>query len=93
MINTIIFLNGIYDLICGFFFLNIHQFVFKEEFRNDIMKRILAYWLITYGIIRIFIIKNRLLIDIKPTNIMIGQSILKKKDNIKFQKKEKISLV
>ena len=68
MINSIIFINGIYDLICGFTILffssnvylkpiaNLHPMIFKEEFRNDLIKRLLAYWIITYGIIRTAVI-------------------------------------
>lgn len=64
MINTIIFLNGIYDLVCGFLFLDIHKLVFKIEYNNDLMKRLLSYWIITYGIIRIAIISNNPIINI-----------------------------
>jgi hypothetical protein len=68
MINSIIFINGIYDLICGFTILffssntylkpiaNLHPMIFKEEFRNDLIKRLLAYWIITYGTIRTAVI-------------------------------------
>lgn len=72
MICTIIFINGIYDILCsiGILFLyktpifselsKIHPKIFtkKEVQEHPIIKRIIAYWLITYGSIRIAIISN-----------------------------------
>lgn len=77
MINLVIFLNGIYDLFCGFAILffssnpylapiaNLHPKIFKEAYRDDLTRRLLAYWIITYGIIRVLIIigdKNKIII-------------------------------
>ena len=68
MINLVIFLNGIYDLFCGFAILffssnpylapiaNLHPKIFKEAYRDDLTRRLLAYWIITYGIIRLAVI-------------------------------------
>jgi len=58
----IIFLNGIYDITCGmsilffpnFFFAKIHKEVFYDKYmNNDLLLRILAYWIITQGFIRL----------------------------------------
>jgi hypothetical protein len=63
MIKSIIFLNGIYDILCSYsilftnnFLSNIHPSLFKEEENknNPIIRRFLAYWILTYGLIRLF---------------------------------------
>lgn len=67
LLYTIIFINGIYDIICGFsilflaesnFFAKIHPSIFKDQYiiQNPLLNRLIAYWLITYGIIRTSII-------------------------------------
>jgi hypothetical protein len=73
MITNIIFINGIYDIICGIsilffpksFFANIHISIFNEEYKNnDLIKRLIAYWVITQGVIRFSIIfENSLIIN------------------------------
>jgi hypothetical protein len=64
MISNLIFINGIYDIICGisilffpkFFFAKIHPQVFHKKYiDNDILKRFIAYWIITQGFIRLYI--------------------------------------
>jgi len=54
-------INGIYDVICGLsllvtdkYFSRFHLSIFKEKL-DEITKRFLAYWIITYGIIRLFL--------------------------------------
>jgi len=63
IIKTIIFLNGIYDILSAFsilftnnYFSNIHPnlFILKENRENPIIKRFMAYWILTYGSIRLF---------------------------------------
>jgi hypothetical protein len=63
MIKLIIFLNGIYDILCSFsilfsnnYFSNIHPKLFKdkENQENPIIRRFMAYWILTYGSIRLF---------------------------------------
>lgn len=68
MLNQIIFINGIYDILCALSILgyinipilnNLHLSMFIEyEYRiqnqnQKLFERILAYWIFTYGIIRI----------------------------------------
>jgi hypothetical protein len=71
MINNLIFINGIYDIICGIsilffpksFFADIHISIFNEEYKNnDVIKRLIAYWVITQGVIRISIFFEKSLI-------------------------------
>lgn len=64
---TLLVLNGIYDVICAisliwfydifpfslFSRLHITMYKDKEVIENKIIKRLLAYWIFTYGIIRI----------------------------------------
>ena len=63
MIKSIIFLNGIYDILCSLsilftnnYFSNIHPNLFKdkENQENPIIRRFMAYWILTYGSIRLF---------------------------------------
>lgn len=62
----LVFVNGVYDMVCAFsvleciplfFFSRIHTDVFVVLFeRNDetgLLKRLLAYWISTYGAIRL----------------------------------------
>ena len=71
MINNLIFINGIYDIICGIsilffpksFFADINISIFNEEYKNnDLIKRLIAYWVITQGVIRISIFFEKSLI-------------------------------
>ena len=73
LLYKIIFINGIYDIICGLSILllpnsyiaNIHPLIFNDEYlNNSLLKRLLAYWIITYGFIRISIIIPSLTIKI-----------------------------
>lgn len=57
---SILFLNGIYDILCGvsiLFFDNIFSKLHIKLFKNidETTKRLLAYWIITYGFVRLFI--------------------------------------
>ena len=61
-INKLIFVNGIYDILCGLSILEIINIsllskiylnMFIHKF-SDQEKRLLAYWIITYGFIRLF---------------------------------------
>ena len=59
MISLII--NGFYDIICGIsilffnnFFSKLHTNLFNVKL-SDINKRFLAYWILTYGFIRLYI--------------------------------------
>lgn len=58
MIKTFIFFNGLYDICCGLSILitdkylsRLHLQLFIKE-PNEITKRFLSYWIMTYGIIR-----------------------------------------
>jgi len=72
MINTIIFINGIYDILCALsilYFNNIFSYfhinIFKDEYKkNNSMIRFLAYWILTYGIIRTFVFYNNYYINL-----------------------------
>jgi len=64
IIKYIIFFNGIYDILCALFFINIHLSIYKNK--KDINNRFLAYWIFTYGYIRLFI-----LFDNKYINFII----------------------
>jgi hypothetical protein len=62
--DTIFFINGVYDVLCAISILGIvhipildelHLSVLKKHKKeNPAMDRFLAYWLFTYGLIRIF---------------------------------------
>jgi len=61
--NTIFVINGIYDILCAISILrivhipildNLHLSVIKKQIDTNIMfKRVFAFWLITYGIMRL----------------------------------------
>lgn len=64
IINKILFINGIYDIICAYSILNFNNnnifssihlniFKFNNIKNNSIIKRLLAYWILTYGLIRL----------------------------------------
>jgi len=67
IINTILLLNGIYDILCSVgivWFSNIpvfselselHTGMFSKESdrENPVIRRLLAYWLMTYGMVRL----------------------------------------
>jgi hypothetical protein len=74
LLYKIIFINGIYDIICGlsilllpntYYIANIHPLVFNKEYSNNpLLKRLLAYWILTYGFIRVSIIFPSIIIKI-----------------------------
>jgi hypothetical protein len=65
-IPYILILNGIYDIICVCsilfqnqipelqFFADLHPKMFKEKSDLPVLQRILAYWIFTYGIVRLY---------------------------------------
>ena len=63
IVITIVKLNGLYDLLCGACLLNfihipilnrLHANMFHPTIKtNDFSARLLAYWIITYGTIRL----------------------------------------
>jgi hypothetical protein len=68
MLYFLIKLNGIYDILCTLCILNIieisyisnlHLSMIKKN-KNDITKRFFAYWIFTYGIMRLS--NNKLII-------------------------------
>ena len=68
IISNILFVNGIYDISCsvsilwlsnipGFKLLSIlHPNMYYKDIdsKNPVVKRLLAYWIMTYGIVRLF---------------------------------------
>jgi len=61
MIKTLVFINGIYDIICGLSLIlneknpiKLHLNIFNDKFKNPLQKRLLGYWIFTYGIMRLF---------------------------------------
>lgn len=75
ILKWFVFLNGIYDILCAISILlfsntplgKIHLLIFKENIHNQINNRLLAYWIITYGCIRLFILQQN-----KTINILIA---------------------
>ena len=64
IIHKIIFINGLYDIVCAFsilipydvpIFSKIHINMFKN---NDLHNPCLAYWIFTYGFMRLYSIKT-----------------------------------
>ena len=63
MISYIIKINGAYDILCALsilkiinlpFFKDIHLSMFIDKKKNPLFERFLGYWILTYGIIRIY---------------------------------------
>ena len=63
MFLKIIRLNGIYDILCSLAILNIvyipglrklHLSMIKKRDHNALYERYFAYWIFTYGVIRLF---------------------------------------
>ena len=61
MLREIIFLNGIYDLACAAvhlrgggrnFLSRLHADMFPDPLPAEVQQRMLAYWILTYGIVR-----------------------------------------
>lgn len=60
MLQSLFFVNGIYDILCAACILKIIDIPFLSELhtsmikiKNPVSERFLAYWIFTYGIIRI----------------------------------------
>ncbi len=62
IIITLVRLNGLYDLLCGACLLNflqipilnrLHIGMFHPTLTNPLSSRLLAYWIITYGMVRL----------------------------------------
>lgn len=63
LFRNVIRLNGIYDILCGLNLLNVIKLPFLDTIHtqmfhhvliaDDFTRRLLAYWIITYGIIRL----------------------------------------
>jgi hypothetical protein len=61
MLKQFFFLNGLYDICCGMVILKIMNVPFLQtlhlnmlqETQNEVYERFFAYWIITYGIIRL----------------------------------------
>jgi len=77
LIRFIIFFNGVYDIFCGInillfyksssnIFANLHPsiFIYNKDVIDPIFYRLLAYWIITYGTVRICYFHNCKLISI-----------------------------
>jgi hypothetical protein len=60
LLYKIIFINGIISILLlpnTYYIANIHPLVFNKEYSNNpLLKRLLAYWILTYGFIRVSII-------------------------------------
>jgi hypothetical protein len=65
LFSNIVLFNGIYDIICAISMLNIipipvfdklHISMFKEH--DQKLQRMFAYWILTYGIIRVILYNN-----------------------------------
>lgn len=63
MIRNLIVLNGIYDILCSLAILNLfqvsmpiypHLSMISSGVRSPISDRFFAYWIFTYGIIRLY---------------------------------------
>jgi len=63
IISFIFIVNGIYDILCAISILwlnnylsNIHLNIFKNKkiSKNLVIRRLLSYWIFTYGIVRLF---------------------------------------
>jgi len=64
MLVTLIFINGIYDLVCAIIILKVippipvlselHRSILRKMYqKNPILERFFAYWIFTYGCIRL----------------------------------------
>lgn len=70
-----VFLNSIYDIFCAIAILlfsntligKIHLFIFNKNIHYQVNNRLLAYWILTYGCIRLFILQEN-----NTTNILIA---------------------
>lgn len=78
VLDYVVFMNGVYDILCAFGilfqpnilvfskFAKLHPTMFSDEAyqKHPILRRILAYWILTYGLIRIAIIRHDIAIDV-----------------------------
>jgi hypothetical protein len=60
---VIILINGVYDIFCAYsilydsknIFSTLHAHVFKvKNIKDDLHRRLLGYWILTYGLMRLF---------------------------------------
>lgn len=71
IINKIVLLNGIYDILCGLSILKIIKISYLDTLHlsmikiktDEISKRFLGYWILTYGIMRLFVY-NKIIISL-----------------------------
>jgi hypothetical protein len=72
ILKWLIFVNGIYDLLCAVAILlfpntligKLHLSIFNKNIHCHVNIRLLAYWIITYGYIRLFILQQSKCINI-----------------------------
>jgi len=65
-LKWLVFLNSIYDILCAIAILlfsntligKIHLFIFNKNIHYQVNNRLLAYWILTYGYIRLFILQE-----------------------------------
>ena len=87
MFSTLVRLNGLYDIICGLCLLKIidipimnklHINMFdKSLMTNNMALRLLGYWIITYGMIRVFSRDDYMLVALSyylETIILLNES-------------------
>ena len=64
-LRAVVLLNGVYDLVCfaaimwlhwlpGFASFHVDMFRNEEDRRHPLVRRLLAYWILTYGTVRVF---------------------------------------
>lgn len=73
VLDLLVFFNGIYDIICATciishihqlsYIANIHQTIFIPNQNYQMVNRLLGYWIMTYGIVRISIYKRNKVIN------------------------------
>jgi hypothetical protein len=73
LLHSVVFFNGLYDIACGVnilfaehtFLAQLHPTIFKKSYHdNDLVKRLIAYWILTYGIIRLSIIYHNPIVSL-----------------------------
>jgi hypothetical protein len=65
IILCVVFVNGVYDVLCFLgimlalpVFGSLHTSVFKPDKLSPLAQRILAYWILTYGMIRVLVVSG-----------------------------------
>jgi hypothetical protein len=64
VVRAVVFLNGLYDLLCfaaimwlhwlpGFSSFHLNVFRDEDDRRHPLVRRLLAYWILTYGVVRV----------------------------------------